>query len=87
MAKKVVAYAWRSGEIGIGDEIPNGALPIARSENRQALEYVISACARHAYDGVSLLVPGVPEAQTDGEALEALAAFHEAVESSLQRAA
>ncbi len=85
MAKKVVAYAWMSGLIRIGTEVPRGALPIAWSEDRKALDDVIIVCARHAYDGVTLLVPGIPEAESYQEALRALADFVDMVEHRLER--
>lgn len=42
-------------------------LPIARGPARK-LRAFISAKARHAYDGKTLLVPGIPETQGDQSA-------------------
>lgn len=71
----VYAFAWSSGLIQIGPKVPDGALPIMKG--RKALvEKRMSARARHAYDG-SLLVPGVPEAADEIEAVDALKAFRD----------
>jgi hypothetical protein len=68
------AYCWRGGQIEIGRRRPSGAMPLARGDAR-ILRRVLSACARHAYDGTTLLVPGVPEAANDTDALEAVKRF------------
>lgn len=68
------AYAWRSGRIDFGRKAPEGALPIAKGPAKK-IKRIISATARHAYDGVTLLVPGVPEAANDDAALDALIVF------------
>lgn len=70
------AYAWRSGIIETGPAVPDGAIPIARGGVKR-LARLIDATARHAYDGETLLVPGVPEAETDDQALDALIAFRD----------
>jgi hypothetical protein len=73
---KESAYAFRSGLIGFCENvrsIPAGALPLARHP-RGVLRATISALARRGYDG-SLLVPGVPEATTSADALDALCRF------------
>jgi hypothetical protein len=56
-------------------------LPVASAErgDTKRLRCVVSALARHHYDGETLLVPGVPEAKTDNEAVERLNWFREAV--------
>lgn len=68
------AYCYASGHIGFGPDVPTGALPIAKGKD-QALHDFISAVARHSYDGETLLVPGVPEAETDDAKLDALLRF------------
>lgn len=83
-----VAYAWRTGEIGIGNELPKGAQPIAKAEDQAMLKNVITDFASRAPDGETLLVPGIPEAESDGEAMEALMNFSVDVIRTLhQRAA
>lgn len=73
------AYCYRSGEILIGSSCPKEGLKLARAR-KSLLERTVSAVARHAYDGVTLLVPGIPEADTDAEALEAAIRFRREIE-------
>lgn len=68
------AYAWRTGQIEFGRKVPPGALPIAEAPAKK-LRREIDVAARHAYDGKTLLVPGVPEAKHGAAALKALMAF------------
>lgn len=71
------AYCWASGVIQFGSRTPQGALPIARSRRHRALREFVEAMARHAHDGVTLLVPGVPEAADQAAGVDALGAFLE----------
>lgn len=73
------AFAWSNGRIEFGQRVPKGALQIASGKAKK-VRNVISATARHAYDGVTLLVPGVPEAENEDAALDALIAFCKWVE-------
>jgi hypothetical protein len=68
------AYCWRSGEIGIGRSIPEGMLPLARGPAK-VLRGALQARARIAYDNVTLLVPGIPEAPDEAAALAAAQRF------------
>lgn len=68
------AYCWASGQIEFGTRIPEGALPIARGPARKVRDFV-EAVARHAYEGETLLVPGIPEAPDQSAALTALQAW------------
>lgn len=74
-----VAYCYQSGEIDFAPsrkELPEGT--IAFLVTRGSLENLkkrVSVKARHAYDGETLLVPGVPEAENGGAALSALHAW------------
>lgn len=65
---------WRSGEAKIVEHCPEGAISLAHGEKAE-LDRILGVVARHAYDGVTMLVPGVPEAQSDGEALAAAEHF------------
>lgn len=68
----MIAYCYRSGQIMFGRSVPKGAIKVAQGPAK-ALRKMICATARHAYDGKTLLVPGVPEARTEklaGDALE-----------------
>lgn len=68
------AYCWRGGVIEFGRRVPKGARPIIEGRGRKVREHV-EVCARHAHDGKTLLVPGIPEAPDDEAALFALNAF------------
>lgn len=80
------AYAWRSGLIQFGRKVPDGALCIAEGPAKK-LRPSVEAVARHAYDNETLLVPGIPEAKDDDEALDALFVFQSLVEGRLEDAA
>ena len=54
--------------------MPDGAIQIAEAPAK-FLRKEISAAARHAYDGKTLLVPGVPEAKNGNAAVDALFRF------------
>lgn len=69
----MIAYCWSSGLIDFGRTLPDGALPIARGPAR-ALRPFIQVTARHGYDGKTMLVPGVPEAENESAKLDALLA-------------
>jgi hypothetical protein len=68
------AYCWRGGIIEFGDRVPDGALPLDRGTERSVRKRV-EPLARRAYQKGILLVPGIPEAATDVEALEAYQRF------------
>lgn len=67
------AFCYRSGQIEFLSEgdIPEGALPIVAGEKKEVMDLII-ATSRHAYDNKTFLVPGVPEAKSDNQALDAL---------------
>lgn len=68
------AYVWRTGLIEFGRYIPKGALPL--SSGRKS---IIEVIARHSRHNDDLLVPGIPEANSDVEAMEALDAFDDEI--------
>lgn len=87
--KKLYAYAYASGLIAFGYNVPSIALPIASGRSKPLREY-IDATARHGYKtrknkygrpqklkGTEhLLVPGVPEAPLlNKDPLDALIAY------------
>lgn len=57
-------------------------LPVGHANNRDAKKFkdIVSVNARHAYDGVTLLVPGMPEAADQNEALDKLLWFRRLIE-------
>lgn len=65
---------WRSGEAEVVTIVPEGTIVLATGK-RERLETVLSAVARHSYDGETLLVPGLPEAADDDQAQIAAANF------------
>lgn len=65
---------WRSGETEVVRTVPEGVLVLATGK-REKLEAVLSAIARHSYDGETLLVPGLPEAADDDQAQIAASDF------------
>lgn len=72
-------WAWRDGVIECGARrTPAGAIKLFTLHDARAAAVaarVIGVQARHAYDGRTLLVPGIPEAANDDAALDALRAF------------
>lgn len=68
------AYCYASGQIEFAPRIPDGALPIAKGPDKKLREFLCGV-SRHAYDGETLLVPGIPEAPSQGAALDALKRF------------
>lgn len=75
-----------NGVITFEPKIPGdlSRLPIASGPARK-LRDEISGVARHAYDGVTLLVPGVPEAPTEDAALDALLKFKQWIAPSFKK--
>lgn len=81
------AYCYASGLIEFGTKIPDGALIIARGPEKELRDF-IEVKARHGYrmrrvggrptkvpGSETLLVPGLPEADNQHEALDALCAW------------
>jgi hypothetical protein len=79
-----LAYCYASGHIEFGARCPDGALPIVRGDDRRVREFV-AGVARHGYDGETLLVPGVPEAENERAALEKLVAWIERIKPAARR--
>ncbi len=69
------AHCYRSGEIKFSpeEELP-GLICVGSGEERK-LRIVVGVCARHTYDGETLLVPGVPEAEDGAAKLAAVEHF------------
>lgn len=77
------AYCYRSGEIEFGATVPEGALPLGKARGARKLREIVTVAARHAYDGKTLLVPGIPEADTDDAAAAAYRYFRDVVSMRL----
>jgi len=80
------ALCYASGEFVFARTIPvdTQALPIAHGPAKKLRER-ISAVARHAYDGETLLVPGIPEAPDQKHAMDALLRFMDWIRPSFKR--
>jgi len=82
-----VAIAWRSGLIGFTRPglVPAGAIAFASGPHRQ-LRRIVESLGRLGMgkSAGSLLVPGVPEAATANDAVDALSEFSRRVKSHLQ---
>lgn len=78
MREKITAYAWASGLIEFGHEVPDGALPII-SGNELRVRELIDVHARHSRISEQLLVPGVPEANNQYDGCTALIKFTEII--------
>ncbi len=75
----------RRGVIRIGDDAPRGDLVLASATRPERLMKAVQAIARHGYDNATWLVPGVPEADNDDAAMEAVVAFQERLHRHLRR--
>ncbi|MEA3017329.1 MAG: hypothetical protein QOI38_2051 [Sphingomonadales bacterium] len=73
---RLYALADRHGRISFSPRLVEGLLPVGRDSERR-LRAEIEVTARHAYDGKTLLVPGVPEAPDADAALDALIAYRD----------
>ena len=75
-----------SGEITFASRVPADLhlLPIASGPAKK-LKAEISAVARHAYDGETPLVPGIPEAPDQSAAMDALLAFKKWIRPSFEK--
>lgn len=78
------AWAFASGQIEFGANLPEGALPIAYGMPTP-VRSAVEIHARHAHDGKTLLVPGVPEAADGCVAVDALKAFVARVARTMER--
>ncbi|MGN7832628.1 hypothetical protein ACTJI2_13560 [Pseudoxanthomonas sp. 22568] len=70
----MIAFCWVNGQIEFGRRLPTGAIEVARG-GQDVLEPAVRVLARQGYDGKTLFVPGIPEAQSEKERLDALLAW------------
>jgi hypothetical protein len=76
------AYCWATGKIEFGESCPDGALFLVEDEE-DTVRRTCMALARLAYDNVTLLVPGVPEAPDENAAVAAVLEFRSLLEQRL----
>ncbi|ATA26609.1 host nuclease inhibitor protein [Brenneria goodwinii] len=81
---KLIAYAWASGLIEFGKTLPDGALPVIRGQD-SAVREAIDVIARHSRVNDDLLVPGIPESDSQHEACDALIRFTSRVKETYDR--
>lgn len=75
----MIAYCWASGEIEFApdeESVPTGAIAFADSSSLGLsdgrFKQKVKIRSRQSYDGSTYLVPGIPEANDQVEAMEAL---------------
>lgn len=76
----------RDGSARVARREEARCLTLARGKRRN-LEKLLLGQARHAYDGTTLLVPGIPEADCEEAALQAAIAFGGRLTRALARQA
>jgi hypothetical protein len=87
--KNFYCFAWAKGLIEFGTEVPEGALPIyavvgADEQKVALLRENVEVLSRLAYDGETLLVPGIPEAADEHAAYDALIRFNSRVKHYME---
>jgi hypothetical protein len=78
------AFAWQSGLIEFGNRVPEGTLLIVEGPAKR-VRSAVDVMARHSRTNDQLLVPGIPEAETDDDKLDALLVFAAMVRGRLAR--
>lgn len=74
------AWCFRDGVIHLSAQPAQGALVISscrQGDNAEAWWAEISVLARHGYDRLTRIVPGVPEAEDDDAAFAAVSRFRD----------
>lgn len=67
-------YCWQSGHVEFGRKAPEGTITIATVYS-VAQRGTVEACCRHSRHGDDLFIPGIPEANTEEDAISALQVF------------
>ncbi|PKR53535.1 host nuclease inhibitor protein [Thalassospira marina] len=80
----LTAFCWRTGKIEFGTSVPEGAMAIMTGPASEITDEITSK-SRLAYDGKTLLVPGIPEAPSAEHAKAALDRFVEWVHKCRER--
>lgn len=68
------AYVWRYGLVEFGSRIPEGAIKLLEGKGKKFIDSIKVKC-QLAHDNKSWLLPGVLEATTEDEAIDALLEF------------
>lgn len=80
----ITAHVFRSGLVKFDRTTPEGALEVARGPEK-LVNAVVGVMSRHAYNGVDLICPGVPEAENDDAALDAVIEFEKQITKRMTR--
>ncbi|MBB2170334.1 host nuclease inhibitor protein [Gluconacetobacter aggeris] len=78
------AYCFRSGEIDFGPTFPDGPLPLVNARSTKKIREIVEVNTRRAYDGETLLVPGIPEADREDAARAAWRYFRDLIGMRLE---
>lgn len=70
----ITAWCYTDGIIRFDRRTPDGGMRLLRGDET-AVRAAVAPIARLAHDGETLLVPGVPEAETRKQALDAVLRF------------
>lgn len=73
----MTVYCDAGGILGIGMAVPHGSLPIGTIDGNESSVKQLQACCRLAYDNVTYLIPGVPEAPNQLKGIEAMIKFRD----------
>lgn len=68
------AYCFRNGRIEFGNDVPKGALIIGALDAAKR-DRIVARARFSRVDNETMFVPGIPEAESDDQALDALIAF------------
>lgn len=74
----MIAYCWGTGELVFGWHLPSRALPIARlpkGVDENEWQRTIQGFCRRGYESGLFLIPGIPEAENQLKAVDALHDF------------
>lgn len=75
--------AHRSGKAYVRQSVPQGTISVITGRKTELVE-LLSVHARHGFDGETFLVPGVPEAENERAALQALRKWQDRLGRSLR---
>lgn len=73
----MTVYCDAGGILGIGQTVPEGSLQLGMIDGTKPSVQSVTACCRLAYDNVTYLVPGVPEAPNQIKGIEAMIKFRD----------
>jgi len=81
MNNKSIAYAWRTGQIEIGQELPNGALPIISGDEFQIRNAIAKTASVHQHIA---MIPNITRTFGEDARVNALIQYKEKVDRFLK---